>query len=119
MHYRQSHGTDAEAASSTDPSDRNLFPLVSEPPADDESALAAAGVLDESSDRPAELTDVWWRRLNEVTHPICLHKTVCYTHRVSFDVSPATNKTKGYHNQERLWQWHFQLSFCDKQNRKR
>ncbi|KAA6420486.1 MAG: hypothetical protein FRX49_09647 [Trebouxia sp. A1-2] len=63
---RQSHGTDAQAASSTDPSDRNLFPSVSEPLPDDESALAAASVLDESSDRPAELTDVWWRRLNEV-----------------------------------------------------
>ena len=76
MALRQSHGTDAEAGASTDPSDRNLFPSVSEPPPDDESALAAASVLDESSDRPAELSDVWWRRLNEVTQPMCLHKTV-------------------------------------------
>ncbi len=76
MPYRQSHGTYAEAASSTDPSDRNLFPSVSEPLPDDESALAAASVLDESSDRPAELTDVWWRRLNEVVQSVCLHETV-------------------------------------------
>jgi len=94
--YRQSHGTHAEAASSTDPSDRNLFPLVSEPPADDESALAAASVLDESSERPAELSDVWWRRLNEVTHPVCLHNTVVISIvSVSSELGLSNNNRKG------------------------
>ncbi len=96
MPYRQAHGTDAEAASSADPSDRNLFPLVSEPPADDESAMAAASVLDESSDRPAELTDVWWRRLNEVAHPVCLHNTVVtIVVSVSSELGFSNNNRKG------------------------
>lgn len=95
--FRQSHGTDAEAASSADPSDRDLFPVVSEPPADDESALAAASVLDESSDRPTELSDVWWRRLNEVTHPVCLHNAVAaIIVSVSLELGCANNNKKGY-----------------------
>lgn len=94
--YRQSHGTEAEAASSTDPYNRNLFPSVSEPLADDESALAAASVLDESSDRPAELSDVWWRRLNEVTHPVCLHNTaVISIVSVSLELRFSNNNKQG------------------------
>ena len=48
-------------------SDKDPFPLVPDPPLDDESAREAASVLDESTERPAEVSEVWWRRLNEVS----------------------------------------------------
>jgi len=111
--YRQSHGTDAQAASSTDPSDRNLFPSVSEPLADDESALAAASMLDESSDRPAELTDIWWRRLNEVILPVCLHETVVIIIvSILFHLGFFNNKNNRHIKTSKShWPWHFQPFF--------
>ena len=54
----------------SNPADKDMFPAVSQPPADDESALAS--VLDESSERPAEVNDIWWRRLNEVRHHVTM-----------------------------------------------
>ncbi len=65
---RHHDGTDGSTGAAADAADRNPFPPVSEPPADDESALAAASTLDES-ERTVEVNDLWWRQLNEVGRP--------------------------------------------------
>lgn len=59
-------GEEEQKGASVDPADKDPFPPAPAPPADDESTLEAAATLDEASERPAELNDIWWRRLDEV-----------------------------------------------------
>lgn len=49
-----------------DPTDRDPFPAASQAAAEADSPSTADSSLAES-DRPADLSDAWWKRLNEVT----------------------------------------------------
>ena len=54
----------ASQAAAADSADRDPFPSDSQPGASSESAPAADSALAES-DRPADLSDAWWKRVNE------------------------------------------------------
>lgn len=66
---RLPNGEEEQKGASVNPADKNPFLPAPAPPADDESTLEAAAALDEASERPAELSDIWWNRLNEVPLP--------------------------------------------------
>ena len=56
------------AASGSDPSheSKDPFPSATQAAAADDEAALEADTLDESLERPPEMTDTWWRRLTEV-----------------------------------------------------